>query len=66
MNAAKEFLAEVNGRAITAFLRASGGQATIHAKMFGWSPTEHSRAVRRLSASGRIEKVGECEWRLVA
>ena len=60
-----DFMAEAYGRAIAAFLRASGGQAAIHARDFGIERGDCSRAVRRLQRMGRIERVGDCVWRLV-
>lgn len=64
MSPMDELMAEANGRAIAAFLRASGGQAEIHAKDFGWTPGDCSRAVSRLRKAGRIERAGDCVWRL--
>ncbi len=66
MNPAKDVIADLHGIAITAFLKASGGQATIHAKDLGIALGDYLRAVRRLQMRGVIEHVGECEWRMVA
>lgn len=66
MNPSKDTMAGIHGIAITAFLRAQGGQSVMHAKDFGLDRGDYIRAVRRLQTSGAIECVGECEWRLVA
>lgn len=66
MNAYNDLMAEANGRALTAFLRAMGGQAVLHAKDFGMSQGECSKALHRLMSAGLVERTGECEWRLTA
>lgn len=65
MNPMGDIMAEAYGKAIAAFLRASGGQAAIHARDFGIERGDCSRAVRRLQRTGRIERVGDCVWRLI-
>lgn len=65
MDAMRDIMAEAYGKAISAFLRASGGQAAVHARDFGIERGDCSRAVRRLQRMGRIERVGDCVWRLV-
>lgn len=64
MDAMRDLMAEAYARAIAAFLRASGGQAAIHAKDFGIERGDCSRAVRRLQRTGSIERVGDYVWRL--
>lgn len=60
-----DVFAEANGRAIRAYMRASGGEAELHAKDFELTRGEFSRAMRRLRKDGKAEPVGECVWRLI-
>jgi len=66
MNPAKDTLASIHGIAILAFLRAQGGQATMHARDFGIDRGDYFRAIRRLQIRGDIECIGDCKWRLAA
>lgn len=66
MNPAKDVIADLHGIAITAFLKASGGQATIHARDIGIGLGDYLTAVKRLQMRGVIERVGDCEWRMAA
>jgi hypothetical protein len=64
MGSFTEIMCEANGRALMAFLRASGGEAELHARDFGWSLSEHESALYRLRKRRLAEQVGECVWRL--
>ncbi len=60
-----DLFAEANGRALRAYMRASGGEAEMHARDFELSRGEFSRALRKLQKEGKAEPVGECVWRLI-
>lgn len=60
-----DLFAEANGRALKAYMRASGGEAEMHARDFELSRGEFARALRRLQKEGKAEPVRECVWRLI-
>ena len=59
-----DIMCEANGRALMAFLRASGGEGEVHAKDFGWTLSELESALYRLRKRRLAERVSGCVWRL--
>lgn len=65
MGGVSDIYSIANMRVIMAYLRAHGGSAEIHARLFDMTTGEFSSALYRLKSNRRIRLVGRSTWEVV-